>query len=432
MPFQMDNRSFKKTCTAVARGFNTSEPSSPPTRLATETVSPAASALKLLLATYGSRGDVEPMIALAHTLCERGHSVHLCVPDNAISSVKGYGFSCSSSGVDYHFCFGSGDGTYRIFPRVASQISRQLESALNAASGVDAIVAGGLHAGASSVAQLLGVPYFYMLLSQRYLRCTRQPGMFSSIMWSPIDLASAILSAPLSLTRMRHRLPPVLSAYRQVVTSGTLFIACDPLLCQASLDYPGVVTGAWRRPLQQVYQCLRREGVYIGFGSMIHSNPIALSELLARAVADINEPVTLYRGWSGLTSASPQMVLVDEVDHDQLFRQVRVVVHHGGAGTVAAAIRAGVPQVIVPHRGDQFYFARQLQRLGVAPPPVPLSRLSVSRLSSAISAAMTPPFQLTASDLARQVRPLNGPLNAVLHIEASVANCSRKRSTFRP
>ena len=105
------------------------------------------------------------------------------------------------------------------------------------------------------------------------------------------------------------------------------------------------------------------------------------------------------------------VMAVEPVSHAALFPRCRVVVHHGGAGTTHTAARAGVPQIVVPHVLDQFYFARRVQALGVAPPPVPRARLNVARLAAAVRDTIERQgLSARAADLARQLADL-GPVS---------------------
>jgi vancomycin aglycone glucosyltransferase len=95
-------------------------------------------------------------------------------------------------------------------------------------------------------------------------------------------------------------------------------------------------------------------------------------------------------GWAGLGSgALPEdVIVVDDVPHGLLFPRIAAVVHHGGAGTTSAAARAGVPQVVVPHLLDQFYWGRRVEQLGLGPPMLPRRRLAPERLAESIALAL--------------------------------------------
>jgi UDP:flavonoid glycosyltransferase YjiC (YdhE family) len=152
--------------------------------------------------------------------------------------------------------------------------------------------------------------------------------------------------------------------------------------------------------------------VYFGFGSMTDPDPARTTARLLDAVTRLGCRAFISRGWAGLGDGPlPDGVMaIDPVSHPSLFPRLSAVVHHGGAGTTHTAARAGVPQVIVPHVLDQFYFARRVQTLGVALPPIPRAKLSVARLVATVRDTLhNQNLSARAADLARQLADL-GPV----------------------
>ncbi|MFD0652644.1 glycosyltransferase [Streptomyces malaysiensis] len=124
--------------------------------------------------------------------------------------------------------------------------------------------------------------------------------------------------------------------------------------------------------------------VFIGFGSMAPGQGERLGELVTAAVARAGVRAVVQAGWAGLTASGDDILTVGDLPHDWLFPRTAAVVHHAGAGTTAAGLRAGVPAVAVPAMADQPFWAARLHRLGVAPghcrstrsPPNPSARRS--------------------------------------------------------
>jgi sterol 3beta-glucosyltransferase len=124
----------------------------------------------------------------------------------------------------------------------------------------------------------------------------------------------------------------------------------------------------------------------------------------------------LASGWGGLKPASlpPDVFLVDAVPHDWLFPRVAAVVHHGGAGTTAAGLRAGRPTVICPFLADQPFWGRVVHGRGVGPKPIPQRRLTVTSLAAAIDAAVHGgAMRRRAAELGEQIRAEDGVARAV-------------------
>lgn len=152
--------------------------------------------------------------------------------------------------------------------------------------------------------------------------------------------------------------------------------------------------------------------VYVGFGSMNEKDPAAISQLVVEAVTQAGQRAVLGMGWGGLGQVSnlPASVFaVESIPHSWLFPQMAAVVHHGGAGTTSAGLRAGKPTVIVPFLGDQFFWGRLLQREGLAPPPVLRAQLTAARLGAAITqATQDPNLRQRAAAMGERIRAENG------------------------
>jgi len=160
--------------------------------------------------------------------------------------------------------------------------------------------------------------------------------------------------------------------------------------------------------------------VCIGFGSMGGRERGAWQRLLMEAIAKSGRRAIMLAGWAGLAGGDlPDSVLeLEAAPHGWLFPRMAAVVHHGGAGTTAAAFRASVPQVVVPHLADQPFWGKRVQRLGVGPRPIPRPKLTLNNLSAAMRAAATDAgMQRRAADLSELVRGEDGVSAAVGLIE---------------
>ena len=156
--------------------------------------------------------------------------------------------------------------------------------------------------------------------------------------------------------------------------------------------------------------------VYIGFGSMTQRKPEEAADLILRAVAQTQQRAVILSGWDGFRKQElPDTVfVVDSVPHDWLFAQVTAVVHHGGAGTIAAGLKAGVPSVVIPFFGDQPFWGHRVAALGVGPEPIPRSKLNGEQLAQAIHQAIhDQPMRQRAADLGAKIRGEDGVAEAV-------------------
>jgi UDP:flavonoid glycosyltransferase YjiC (YdhE family) len=129
--------------------------------------------------------------------------------------------------------------------------------------------------------------------------------------------------------------------------------------------------------------------VCIGFGSMRPRDPEALSDAVVGALRRTGRRAVVQAGWAGLGAADePGILVAGEIPHSWLFPRAAAVVHHGGAGTTAAALRAGRPSVVAPFFADQFFWGRRVARLGVGPPPIPQRHLTAEKLATALRGAL--------------------------------------------
>ena len=160
--------------------------------------------------------------------------------------------------------------------------------------------------------------------------------------------------------------------------------------------------------------------VYIGFGSMPGGKPEETADLVIQALARTGQRGVLSAGWGGLKKDDlPETVcMVGSLPHDWLFPRMAAVVHHGGVGTTAAGLRAGVPNIVTPYFGDQPFWGQRVYELGGGPRPIPRRRLTVDRLAEAIRSAVTDPaMRERAAHMGERIRAEDGVANAVAVIE---------------
>lgn len=172
--------------------------------------------------------------------------------------------------------------------------------------------------------------------------------------------------------------------------------------------------------------------VYIGFGSMVTPDAQKVAAVAIDAARKAGKRALLAAGWAGLRAADlPANVFqIDAAPHQWLFPRMAAVVHHGGAGTTAAALRAGVPNIIVPHFGDQQFWGWRMRMLGLASEAIPRHRLSVDNLSRAmLDATEDGVLHQRVQEIGGLVREENGVEKAVALIENHLG-CSRQPAPY--
>lgn len=232
--------------------------------------------------------------------------------------------------------------------------------------------------------------------------------------------------------RERYGLPPFTAAsFYRILSAAPLMGAYSDHVIPRPPDWPENmhISGYWFLDPQAEWQ---PEGelmsfleagdspVCIGFGSMSGRNPEKLAALVLEALAKSGQRGVLLTGWGGMRALSvPDSVYVlDSAPHSWLFPRMAAVVHHGGAGTTAEGLRAGVPSIILPFAVDQAFWGRRIEALGVGPEPIPQKKLTAEGLARAIHLAVSrPAIRQRAADLGAAIRAEDGVGTAVRVIQ---------------
>lgn len=382
--------------------------------------------MKIAVGTMGSRGDVQPMVVLAKALQQAGHQVVIAASEDAAHLVQAHG-------VPYHRLCGPFDalmptgqeGFGKLLQTLRVSVGEQFESFSEVARGADLLVSGsGLFCG-PSLAESLGIPFRSIVYCPRTLPSahhpsisytgSRSPRWLNRLLWWLNDVTmQKIVGGVIGEWRSRHGLGRKFNAYRDLMTARPILTA-DPLLAPLPVDLAssteqvGALFLEDPQPLPAEVEAFLARGeppVYIGFGSVKDQDPARTTRVFVEAVRLAGVRAVLSRGWAGLgAGALPENVLaIGPVSHSALLPRMRAMVHHGGAGTTHAAARAGIPQVVVPHVYDQFYWGPRAQALGVAPAPIPKSMLDAERLAEALRWCLRPEAQQRAREVAARLR----------------------------
>jgi UDP:flavonoid glycosyltransferase YjiC (YdhE family) len=165
--------------------------------------------------------------------------------------------------------------------------------------------------------------------------------------------------------------------------------------------------------------------VYIGFGSMVTGKEDEVSQIAFEALRISGQRGIILSGWGGVGKGETpdhNVFVVESVPHAWLFPRMAAVVHHGGAGTLGAGVRAGIPSIIIPHYADQFFWSNRINKLGVGPRWIPRTKLTAQKLARAITQAVTDQtMREKARQLGEAVRAEDGVGSAAAAIEKFIA-----------
>lgn len=399
----------------------------------------------MLLSTYGSRGDVEPLVGLAVQLRALGAEVRVCAPpdEDFAQRLAGVGVPMVPVGQSARALTTAAPSSADLPRRAAELIASQFAAVTTAAEGCDALVATGMMpaaAGARSVAEKLGIRSVSVTFQQLTLPSPHHPPLAypgrpfppdvtdNRVLWD-LDAESidALFGEALNVNRASIGLPPV-DNVRDYVIGDRPWLATDPTLdpWQKTPDLDVVQTGAWilpdERPLPDDLEAFLQAGeppVYVGFGSMPMRASKDVAQVAIEAVRAQGCRVLTSRGWADLALIDDldDCFVVGEVNQQALFGRVAAVVHHGGAGTTTTAARAGAPQVVVPQSADQPYWAGRVADLGIGAAhdgPTP----TTESLSAALKTALTPESRARATAVAGTIRTDGATVAAKLLLDA--------------
>ncbi|MFI6102035.1 glycosyltransferase [Lentzea sp. NPDC051213] len=341
--------------------------------------------MRVLVSTIGSRGEAQPVTALAVQLKELGAEVKVVAPPDFEDLVTGNGIGFTPVGPLLRTVAAVRRTREELGKLVEETVREQFRVVGAAADGADVLVAGGaLQHATRSVSESIGAYYVYASFCANTLPSPHHapPAMLGNVpvngtaeenlaSWEQHRLLFASSRESLNAERAELGLAPI-DDVRDHIFGDAPWLAADPVLG----PWPGpgdlVQTGAWladdQRPLDPVLAEFLDAGeppVYFGLGSMRSAQDAAKNAI--EAARELGRRVVLQRGWADLqlTDDATDCIAIGEVNQQALFRRVAAIVHHGGAGTTTTAAAAGTPQVVLPHMYDQYYWGNQVERLNI-------------------------------------------------------------------
>jgi UDP:flavonoid glycosyltransferase YjiC (YdhE family) len=412
--------------------------------------------MRIAIIALGSRGDVQPYIALGQGLKKAGHTVRLIATQDFEVLVKSHALEFwsirgnsqeSIEGKEWREVSEKGNLiviTSQLIKHALRSAIEWLEDGLTACKGMDLLISGSV---GLSIGIALAEKYHLPLFQAHLIPITPTKTFPSLVIPQTLpNLGGAfnLISHQFTQQIMIRASRPMLNQARQKVLGlprASLFDltpAClskgfpmlygfSPSVIPAPADWSAEnhVTGYWFldsaddwTPPSALLDFLQDGSppVYIGFGSMSSRNPQETADLVINAIKKTNQRTLLFSGWGGLHKENlpASMFMIDSTPHDWLFPRVAAVVHHGGAGTTAAGLRAGVPSIVIPFLIDQPFWGQRVYDLGVGPAPIPRRKLTVDRLAQAIHEAVTnTTMRQRAGALGAKIQAEDGIANAV-------------------
>lgn len=406
--------------------------------------------MKITILTYGSRGDVQPFIALARGLQKNGHQVKLAAPHRFADFVAAYGvpfvpLAGDPEEISKRFT-DAGHNALKMVSAIrdyvnsiALDVSR---AAFAACDDADLIIHSFLFTtGGHSLAYMRGIPdisiqtfpifaptrtyppvalsslppgllsYFGHWLNTQifwyggnsgYNQQRKQhPDIFSFDLFWPFDEKPPRRATPLLFAVSPTVLPPAPDSVNRADVVGYFFL-------DSPADY---------QPPAELTRFLEAgpAPVCVTFGSMIHRASSRIADSVLDAIRTTGQRAIILTGWDGWMGrdSSDDVLFLESAPHDWLLPRCNAVIHHGGAGTTAAGLRAGIPNIVIPFAGDQAFWGKRVQVIGAGPRPINVKELTAARLASVLAEAEESALRSRAQLVGRAIRSEAGVGEAV-------------------
>jgi len=388
--------------------------------------------MKIVLATYGSRGDVQPMLALSLALKSEGHDVLLAAPPEKADWAEQLGCPFHPLGADLTAFLDSVNDAHsyrsaaRFFLFIRNEINIQFEILPKIIAGADLVIGSSLAFALRTVAESMGIAYRYIAFTPQLLpsgyhpfpavKNHGYPRWINRMTWRVVKIFDRFnLTLMVNKKRRQLGLQSIQDSWLHIL-GRHVFVASDRVISEVPPDIEPTFTQTGYMHLNQPIQYYPKLNefldagpppVYAGFGSMPKLDQIRNASTIVEAARLAGQRVVIGKFWDEPSefSNSDDIFLITKYPHLKLFPKMAAVIHHGGAGTTASSAISGVPQIIVPHALDQFYWGHQIYRSNLGPKPIPRYRLTSKKLTAAIRECLAnKQIRQNAESAARKIR----------------------------
>lgn len=413
--------------------------------------------MHLIIATTGTRGNVQPYLAVGKELKKRGNRITVATHEDYRTLVESHGLGFRSVCGSYREIFTSpaalrwiassrnpikfARGFRKLFEPVAEDWINEFDSALADADGV---IVNAIAVAALTALESRKIPRVILFTAPSVpsgrLGITSLPRIPFLAAWAERSINRLVLDQAWSVGKTaqarfleRHdlQLPPK-PLWRENLDRGIghLHLFSEAIIPRPA-DWPecAEITGFcfldapeyWQAPAALIeFINAGAPPIYVTYGSQSGMDPVTLSAITRDAIRSTGQRAVIGINKEKIAGAKDleNMFFVDDIAYDWLFPRMAAIVHYGGAGTASAALRAGKPSVVTPFFSDQHFWARRLAKLGVSPPPVPKNHLNSNRLANELlSLVLEPSYARRAAEISRLIQSEDGASRTANRIE---------------
>jgi vancomycin aglycone glucosyltransferase len=381
--------------------------------------------MKIGIVINGTRGDVQPMLALALELIKNNHEIVFCAPPENENLVRGYNCPYVAFGPNYKEYFQKNadfKGGQSVGPS-PKEGKKEMENQFKLLPAIlkdcQLILGVGFVLGVHTVADVLKIPYRFVVFYPVLLGTTKKEPLKNRLMFGlGRKVTNMVLKGFINKKRKELGLNPIKDVW-QYWLGEKVIVACDKELNSAKegVSFKFVQTAYMHLPannaLPEKVENFINSGeppVFISFGSNPISKPEKYAELFNKVSKSTKQRLIISKGWADLPdTGSPEILYVDEMPYEYLFPKLSAIVFHGGTGTMAAAAKAGIPQIAFPFMADQFDNRKQIDKLGLGPKVCDFKKITEQAISNAIIECLkNEKYKKNAVELSHKLKNVNG------------------------
>lgn len=372
--------------------------------------------MRIVLVTFGSRGDVQPMLALSLALKSAGHDVLLAGPPEKAAWVQEYGCPFHPLGRNLTTFIDSMPDAHtvgsaiRFVSYIYKEMLAQFDILPEIISGADLVVGASLVFALATVAEYMGICYRFIAFTPEIIpsgyhpypafKTQGLPKWYNRMTWMVMRIIDRFgLGRVLNHKRRQLGLRPVRDSWLHILGQHVI-VASDQEIVEVppDLEITATQTGYLhlyqKKPYLKNLESFLSAGsppVYVGFGSMPKHDQAGNVSMIVEAVRSAGQRAIIAKFWDGSSgfSNADDIFFLKGYPHLDLFPHMAAVIHHGGAGTTATTAISGVPQIIVPHILDQYYWGHHVYRAQLGAKPIWRSKITSKKLSSAIQECLS-------------------------------------------